>query len=140
MVNKVILIGNVGQTPNVKYLDGGVAVARFSIATTERYKAKNGEPVEQTEWHNIVAWRQLAEIIEKYVTKGTRVYVEGRLRNTTWEKDGVKHYSNEVQIDNFHILSPKAQDANGAPSPVNTTTTTSVPSASPAENDDDLPF
>ena len=91
MVNKVILIGNVGADPDIKYLDGGVAVARFSLATTESYKNKNGERVDQTEWHNIVLWRNLAEIAEKYVKKGMRLYIEGRIRNRSWEdQNGVK--------------------------------------------------
>ena len=92
MVNKVILIGNVGADPDIKYLDGGVAVARFSLATTESYKNKNGERVDQTEWHNIVLWRNLAEIAEKYVKKGMRLYIEGRIRNRSWEdQNGVKN-------------------------------------------------
>ena len=80
MVNKVILIGNVGADPEVRYLDGGIAVANLRLATTERYKSKNGETVEQTEWHNIVLWRGLAEVVEKYVKKGMRLYIEGRIR------------------------------------------------------------
>ncbi|MDE6877752.1 MAG: single-stranded DNA-binding protein, partial [Odoribacter sp.] len=104
MVNKVILIGNVGADPDIKYLDGGVAVARFSLATTESYKNKNGERVDQTEWHNIVLWRNLAEIAEKYVKKGMRLYIEGRIRNRSWEdQNGVKKYMTEIQGDTMQM-------------------------------------
>lgn len=91
MVNKVILIGNVGADPEVRYLEGGVAVANLRLATTERYKNKNGENIDQTEWHNIVLWRGLAEIVEKYVKKGMRLYIEGRIRTRSWDdQNGVK--------------------------------------------------
>ena len=84
-VNKVILVGNLGQDPEVRYLDSGVAVANFSLATTENYKNKQGERVSQTEWHNIVLWRGLAEVAEKYLKKGSSIYVEGKIRNRKWE-------------------------------------------------------
>ena len=94
MVNKVILIGNVGADPDVKYLEGGVAVARFSLATSEVYNNKNGERVTQTEWHNIVLWRNLAQIAEKYVRKGMMLYIEGRIRTRSWDdQNGVKRYT-----------------------------------------------
>ena len=80
-VNKVILIGNLGKDPEVKYLDSGVAVANFSLATTESYKNKEGERVSQTEWHNVVLWRGLAEVAEKWLKKGSSVYIEGKIRN-----------------------------------------------------------
>ena len=90
-VNKVILVGNVGNDPEVKYLDGGTAVAKFSLATTENYKNKAGERVSQTEWHNIVAWRHLAELTEKYIIKGKQLFIEGRITTRSWEdKDGNK--------------------------------------------------
>ena len=89
-VNKVILVGNLGQDPEVRYLDNGVAVANFSLATTENYKNKQGERVSQTEWHNIVLWRGLAEVAEKYLKKGSSIYVEGKIRNRKWE---------EIQVD-----------------------------------------
>lgn len=109
MVNKVILIGNVGNDPEVRHLDGGVAVARLNIATTESYKDRNtGERVSQTEWHSIVFWRGLAEVVEKYVKKGHRLYIEGRLRNRSWEdKDGNKRYSYEIQADVMNMLTSR---------------------------------
>jgi len=103
-VNKVILVGNVGKDPEVRHLDKGVVVATFSLATTENYTAKTGEKVSTTEWHNIVAWRGLAETIEKYVKKGSLLYLEGRLRSSTYEKDGVKHYKTEIYADTMHFL------------------------------------
>lgn len=147
MVNKVILIGNVGADPDVKYLDGGVAVARFSLATTESYKNKNGERIDQTEWHNIVLWRGLAEIAEKYVKKGMRIYIEGRLRNRSWEdQSGVKKYITEIQGDTMQMLSPKQGGGEwNAPAPAQSNESGS--SAKPAEitpaatdDSDDLPF
>lgn len=108
MVNKVILIGNVGADPDVKYLEGGVAVARFSLATSEVYNNKNGERVTQTEWHNIVLWRNLAQIAEKYVRKGMMLYIEGRIRTRSWDdQNGVKRYTTEIYGDNFQMLSRK---------------------------------
>lgn len=105
MVNKVILIGNVGADPDVKYLEGGVAVARFSLATSEVYNNKNGERVTQTEWHNIVLWRNLAQIAEKYVRKGMMLYIEGRIRTRSWDdQNGVKRYTTEIYGDNFQML------------------------------------
>ena len=104
MVNKVILIGNVGADPIVRYLDGGVAVTTLSLVTTETF-IRNGEKVEQTEWHDVVLWRSLAEIAEKYVRKGSRLYIEGRLRSRTWEdKEHVKRRVTEVFADNMVML------------------------------------
>ncbi len=145
MVNKVILIGNVGADPDIKYLDGGVAVARFSLATTESYKNKNGERVDQTEWHNIVLWRNLAEIAEKYVKKGMRLYIEGRIRNRSWEdQSGVKKYMTEIQGDNMQMLSPKQDSGEYAPSrnfgtPASAGAPTQPAAPAPDESDD-LPF
>ena len=107
-VNKVILVGNLGKDPEVKYLDNGVAVANFSLATTENYKNKNGERVSQTEWHNIVLWRGLAEIAEKYLKKGASVYIEGKIKTRKWEdKEGVVRYSTEILCDNMTMLGGK---------------------------------
>lgn len=143
MVNKVILIGNVGADPEVRYLDGGVAVANLRLATTESYKNKNGEKVEQTEWHNIVLWRGLAEIVEKYVKKGMRLYIEGRIRTRSWDdQNGVKRYTTEIYADNMQMLSFGRQDGSDMP---NRTTAanaaSSAPMNTPAPDDsDDLPF
>ena len=126
-VNKVILVGNLGKDPEVRYLDSGVAVANFSLATTESYKNKEGERVSQTEWHNIVLWRGLAEVAEKYLKKGSSVYVEGKIKNRKWEdKDGNTRYNTEILADNMTMLGSK-------PSP---DSSQSIASA----DTDDLPF
>ena len=103
-VNKVILVGNVGRDPETRHLDKGVSVSRFSLATTENYTSKTGEKVSNTEWHNIVAWRGLSEVVEKYVKKGSQLYIEGRLRTNMYEKDGVKHYTTEINADTMQLL------------------------------------
>ncbi len=104
-VNKVILVGNLGKDPEVKYLDNGVAVANFSLATTENYKNREGERVSQTEWHNIVLWRGLAEVAEKYLKKGANIYIEGKIKTRKWEdKEGVTRYSTEILGDNMTML------------------------------------
>lgn len=113
-VNKVILVGNVGKDPETRHLDKGVAVTRFSLATTESYTSKTGEKISNTEWHNIVAWRGLAEIIEKYVKKGSQLYIEGRLRTTSYDKDGVKHYTTEIVADQMHMLGKREGQAEGS--------------------------
>ncbi len=114
-VNKVILIGNVGKDPEVKVLDNGVRVANFPLATTEIYK-KDGSRQEQTEWHNIVLWRGLAEVTEKIVKKGATVYIEGKLRSRTWEdKDKVKRYSVEVVADTLTVLTGRREDIQHIP-------------------------
>jgi single-strand DNA-binding protein len=118
-VNKVILIGNVGKDPDVRYLDSGVAVATFSLATTERgYTLQNGTQVpDRTEWHNIVAWRNLAEICEKYVHKGDLLYIEGKITNRSWDgENGQKHYITEIVADKVELF-PKSQNQQGAPQP-----------------------
>ncbi|MBQ8674406.1 MAG: single-stranded DNA-binding protein [Bacteroides sp.] len=109
-VNKVILIGNVGRDPEVRYLDGGVAVATLTLATTERaYTLQNGTQVpERTDWHNLVLWRGLAEVAEKYVHKGDKLYVEGKIRTRSYDDQaGVKRYVTEVFVDNMEMLTPK---------------------------------
>ena len=112
-VNKVILVGNLGKDPEVKYLDNGVAVANFSLATTENYKNKSGERVSQTEWHNIVLWRGLAEVAEKYLKKGASVYIEGKIKTRKWEdKEGVVRYSTEILCDNMTMLGGKSSIEN----------------------------
>ncbi len=104
-VNKVILIGNLGKDPDIIVFDG-VKKATFPLATTETYKNKEGQKIEQTEWHNIVCWRGLADVAEKFLKKGTQVFVEGRLRSRQWEdKEGNKRNTIEIVSDNFMILS-----------------------------------
>ncbi|RYD81335.1 MAG: single-stranded DNA-binding protein [Sphingobacteriales bacterium] len=113
-VNKVILIGRLGKDPEIRYTNDSTPVANFSIATSEYYKDKNGERQESTEWHNIVAWRQLAEISEKFLHKGKLVFIEGKLRTRSWEdKDGNKKYATEVVADNITMLGRKEDDEQG---------------------------
>ena len=137
-VNKVILIGNLGKDPEVRYLDSGVAVANFSLATTESYKNKEGERVSQTEWHNVVLWRGLAEVAEKWLKKGSSVYIEGKIRNRKWEdKDGNTRYTTEILADNMTMLGKK--DAGSSETSESTTTPTEE-SSTQEEKGDDLPF
>lgn len=140
-VNKVILVGNVGRDPEIRHLDKGVAVARFSLATTENYTSKTGEKVSNTEWHNIVAWRGLAEVAEKYVKKGSQLYIEGRLRTNTYEKDGVKHYTTEINADTMQLLGKREGQAEIPGQAAQTEPLQSVnePDFSQPE-EDDLPF
>ena len=106
--NKVQLIGNLGQNPEVKELNGGKKVAKFSLATNETYRNKAGEKVTDTQWHNLVAWGKTADIIEKYLKKGSEVAVEGKLLNRTWtDKEGVKRYTTEVQVSELLMLGGK---------------------------------
>lgn len=113
-VNKVILVGRLGKDPEVRNLDNGAVVANFSIATSESYKDRTtGEKKEVTEWHNIVLWRGLAEIAQKYLRKGDMVFIEGKLRTRSWEKDGVTRYTTEVVADNMTMLSPKTSGGSG---------------------------
>jgi single-strand DNA-binding protein len=138
-VNKVILVGRLGKDPEVKYTQTGVPVARFTLATDESWKDQSGEKQQRTEWHNIVAWRKLAEICGQYLNKGKLVYVEGRLQTRSWEdKEGNKRYTTEIQADNLVMLSARTEEtrqeksaAVGAPS--NT-------SFEPEITDDDVPF
>lgn len=113
MVNKVILIGNAGKDPEMKYLDNGTAMAKFTLATNEVYK-KDGEKVTHTEWHNIVLWSQLAEIAEKYIQKGKQIYIEGRIRTRSYEdKNGVNKTITEIRGDNIQLLGRKGDTAPG---------------------------
>lgn len=119
-LNKVQLIGNVGREPDVRYLDGGVAVATFPLATTDRaYTLANGTQVpERTEWHNIVVWRGLAETVEKYVHKGDKLYIEGKIRSRSYDdQNGVKRYVVEIFTDNMEMLTPRQAAPAAAPKP-----------------------
>jgi single-strand DNA-binding protein len=106
-VNKVILIGNLGKDPEVRYMPNGEAVANWSVATSETWKDKSGVKQEKTEWHNCVAYRKLAEIIGEYMKKGSSGYFEGRLQTRKWEKDGVTRYSTEIIVDQMVMLGTK---------------------------------
>ena len=139
-VNKVILIGNVGKDPDVRYLDSGVAVATFSLATTERgYTLQNGTQVpDRTEWHNIVLWRGLAQTAEKYVHKGDKLYIEGKIRSRSYDdQNGIKRTIVEIFADNMEMLTPR-----GSVQPQAQTAPVQQPVQQPvADNSsDDLPF
>jgi single-strand DNA-binding protein len=110
-VNKVILIGNLGKDPEIKYTPSGTAVAKFSLATNERYKDKSGEWQDRTEWHNIVAWQRLAEIVGEYVKKGSKLYIEGRLQTSSWDdkESGQKKYRTEVIANDLVLLSGRGE-------------------------------
>ena len=116
-LNKVMLIGNVGRNPEVRYLDGqngNAKVATFTLATTERYRDRNGETRENTEWHNIVAWGSTADVVEKYVRKGTQLYIEGRIRTRSWDdQSGNKRYTTEIMADNLQLLGKRNDNPGG---------------------------
>lgn len=119
-VNKVILVGNLGKDPEVRHLESGVAVASFSLATSESYKDRNsGERKTVTEWHNIVLWRGLAEVAEKYLHKGDQVYIEGRLRTRSWESEQGTRYTTEIVGDNMTMLGGRRSEG-GSATPGNT--------------------
>jgi len=146
-VNRVILIGNLGKDPEIKSLEGGVKVANFSLATTETYKGKNGEKVEQTEWHNIVLWRGLAEVAESYLKKGNSIFIEGKLKTRDWtDKDGNKRYTTEIVADNMVMLGGRRdQQSGGEYNPQKAEKTPQPesfeqPADLTAETGDDLPF
>lgn len=145
-VNKVILIGNLGADPEVRHLQNGASVANFRLATSETYKDRQtGERREQTEWHNVVAWRGLAEITEKYLRKGSKVYVEGKLRTRKWQdKDGQDRYTTEIQADEMTLLDRPTGEPGAAPTAARPAAQpmAAVPQsmAAPADEVDDLPF
>lgn len=115
-INKVILIGNLGKEPDLQYLEGNIAVAKFPLATTETYKDKNGNLISQTEWHTVVLWRGLAELAQKYLHKGSLVYIEGRIRTRNWEdKDKNKRFSTEIVGDNLVMLEKRKEHSEPGP-------------------------
>ncbi|WP_375419146.1 single-stranded DNA-binding protein [uncultured Hymenobacter sp.] len=114
-INKVILVGNLGKDPEVRHLEGGVSVARFTLATNDYYKDKSGTRIERAEWHNITAWRGMAEMAEKYLKKGQQVYVEGKLRTRQYQdKDQQTRYITEIVADEITMLSGRPAGSNGA--------------------------
>jgi single-strand DNA-binding protein len=130
-----MLIGNAGKDPDIRHLENDVAVVTLPIATTERFKDRNGNVKEQTEWHNVVFWRNLAEIVEKHVRKGSQVFIEGRLRTRNWEdQSGQKRYTTEIVADTMRLLGKRPESDNRP---------ATVPSTEPAieqTDGDDLPF
>lgn len=113
-MNKVILIGNLGKDPEVRSVAGGKSVANFSIATTEKYKDKGGETITNTEWHNIVAWSPLAELCDKYLKKGSKIALDGKIQTRSWDdKDGQKKYTTEIVMKNMEFLGGK--ESSGQP-------------------------
>jgi single-strand DNA-binding protein len=144
-VNKVILVGRVGKEPEVRNLENGASVANFSLATSETYKDKTtGEKKEITDWHNIVLWRGLAEITQKYVHKGDMLYIEGKMRTRSWEKDGITRYTTEVIGDNMTMLTPKGGGGSSGSSEYSQersmAESSSIPSPPMHSSTDDLPF
>lgn len=137
-VNKVILIGNLGRDPEMRHLDGGIARLNFSLATTESYRDKEGKRIEQTEWHNIVMWRAMAESAEKLLKKGMTIYLEGKLQTRNWnDKEGNKRQTTEIIGESFQILSKREQSggtAGAQDAPANTS------SSSDQSDSGDLPF
>jgi single-strand DNA-binding protein len=141
-VNKVILIGNLGRDPEVLTFENGVKKATFSLATSESYKDKDGNKVDQTEWHNIVLWRGLAEVAEKYLRKGNSIYLEGKIKTRSYELNGVKKYVTEIFGDNMTMLGKREQQE-GAPYQQPQATPGNAPEEMPPIEDgptDDLPF
>jgi single-strand DNA-binding protein len=113
-VNKVILLGNLGQDPEIRYMADGTAVTNFSIATSETWKDKQtGEKKERTEWHRVVAWRQLGELCGKYLAKGRQVYIEGKLQTRSWEKDGVTRYTTEIVASEVQFIGGNRDESAG---------------------------
>ncbi len=113
-VNRVMLIGNLGKDPDIQFLEGNIGVAKFSLATTETYKDRSGKLVSQTEWHTVVLWRGLAELAQKYLHKGSLVYIEGRLKTRSWEdKEGNKKFATEIVGDNLIMLDKRGDAGHG---------------------------
>src|ERR1700740_715541 len=146
-VNKVMLIGNLGRDPDLQYLEGNIAVAKFPLATTETFKDRNGNMASQTEWHTVVLWRGLAELAQKYQHKGSLVYIEGRLRTRTWEdKDKNRRFSTEIVGDNLVMLEKRKENGDMQSTDHQSDTTFTAPdisydaSAPETGTKDDLPF
>ncbi|MEW5925412.1 MAG: single-stranded DNA-binding protein [Candidatus Zixiibacteriota bacterium] len=139
-VNKAILIGNLGKDPELRYTPGGQAVATFSLATSEKWRDKDGVMQDKTEWHNIVVWGRQAEIAKEYLAKGRSVYLEGRIQTRSWEdKDGNKRYTTEIVAQRLQFLGGRDQAA-GGPGPGPEMPPEAPPEADLSAEDDDLPF
>jgi single-strand DNA-binding protein len=134
-VNKVILVGNLGSDPEMRYTAGGTAVCKFSLATSRRFTGKDGQKQEKTEWHRIVAWGKLGEICGQYLAKGKQVVIEGRIEYGSYEKEGVKHYTTDIIAENMQMLGSAGGQSSRAPEP--------EPGFGPPEGgvpEDDIPF
>jgi single-strand DNA-binding protein len=145
MLNKVMLIGNLGADPELRRTEGGDAVVTLSVATNEKWKDKSGEQKEQTEWHRVVVWGKLAELCDQYLSKGRQVYVEGKNQTRQWEKDGVVRYTTEVKAYQVKFLSDGGKKSGGdrAPHPADGgSSSAGAPAKAPAAGggDDDFPF
>ena len=140
-VNKVILVGNLGKDPEVRHLESGVPVASFSLATSETYKDRTtGERKTVTEWHNVVLWRGLAEIAEKFLKKGNQVYIEGKLRTRQWESESGTRYSTEIIGDNMTMLGSRPSQDEGYTPPAAAQSAAPVqPASQPASNEEVAP-
>jgi len=140
-VNKAILIGRLGKDPEIRHFENGGMVANFTMATSETYKDKTtGEKKEITDWHNIVVRNQAAEIMQKYVHKGDMLYVEGKMRTRSWEKDGVTRYITEVVVDNFTMLTPKSSGNSSSEGGYSGTAKSQESFSADSSGTDDLPF
>ena len=140
-LNKVMLIGNLGKDPEVRFTASGQAVASFSLATSEKFKGKSGEWEERTEWHNITLWGKLAEISGEYLTKGKTIYVEGRLQTRKWQdKSGNDRYTTEIVGDKMQMLSAKGERSGGDSSSSSAKSGSSASYEEPPFQDDDIPY
>lgn len=147
-INKVIIVGNLGQDPEMRYMQDGTACANFTVATSDTWNDKQtGEKKEKTEWHRVVAWRKLAEFIGEYIGKGRQVYVEGKLQTRKWEKDGVTHYTTEIVANIIQALGPRTGNAtNTTPNSGSNADHNNMPDQGypdgrpPQHQEDDIPF
>lgn len=142
-VNRVMLIGNLGKDPDVQVLEGNIAVAKFPLATTETFKDRSGKLVSQTEWHTVVLWRGLAELAQKYLHKGSLVYIEGRLRTRSWDdKEGHRKFATEVVGDNLIMLDKRTDSSSSMHSDTSSSESVSGDETHPASGDptQELPF
>jgi len=147
-INKVILVGHVGKDPVIQYVKEDVPVARFTLATSETRKDKNGEKITNTEWHNLAVWRGLAKVVEQYVKKGQLLYIEGKLTNRSYEKDGVTKYFTEIVVNNMEMLGKGSESSGHAASDtasqqsnvINSVNDNEETYAGDYQEGDDLPF
>ena len=147
MINKVTLIGHLGKDPEVRYLDKDRVVANLTLATNERYNDRNGNRVETTEWHNLEMWDGLAKVAEKYLKKGSLVYVEGKLKTEEWEKDGIKRYTTRIRVTTMNMMDRASSSSNDASTSPSQESSQSVAKQNEDAiesiidgGDDDLPF